>query len=440
MLPRRLGTRFTLEAFFLVLLALGAGLAHLRPLYIVAVMAAAWLLVALAELTAARIERSPVSYLLPQPAADEEEEPQAVFGPRPEERTVVAPPERVPEPDEEPPLEESELEPIPEPEPEPIAEVEPEPEPEPSGLDRPAAWGEVAASVRAEEEAQPEPKPEPIAVPEPAAEPEPMAEVEPEPEPEPFGLDRRLAAWGEVAAPLRAGEEAQPEPEPEPIAEPEPTAELQPEPEPDPFALDRVADWGETPAVPSRADEETQPEPEPEPEPIAEPDPTADLEPEPEPQPFGLDRLADWGEAPAAPLEVEEEAQQELEPPIAEPEPATEPEPPQEPEPIAELEPEPEPEPFALDRPTDRGEAPVESPDEPLQSEEEARPERSRPRRLRSLLRRRDPQVEPVPTSPPRHVKLLPRRPAEEPSRASEEVAELFGADDESAPSEETRS
>jgi len=37
-------------------------------------------------------------------------------------------------------------------------------------------------------------------------------------------------------------------------------------------------------------------------------------------------------------------------------------------------------------------------------------------------------------------VKLLPRRPAEEPSRASEEVAELFGADDESAPSEETRS
>ena len=88
MLPRRLGTRFTLEALFLVLLALGAGLAHLRPLFIVAVMAAAWLLVALTEFTAARVERSPVSYLLPQAVADEEEEPEAVFGPRPEERTV----------------------------------------------------------------------------------------------------------------------------------------------------------------------------------------------------------------------------------------------------------------------------------------------------------------------------------------------------------------
>ena len=93
MLPRRLGARFALEALFLVLLALGAGLAHLRPLYIVIVMAGAWLLVALAELTAERIDRSPLSYLLPSP---DEEEPQRVFGPRPEERTVVAPPEQGP--------------------------------------------------------------------------------------------------------------------------------------------------------------------------------------------------------------------------------------------------------------------------------------------------------------------------------------------------------
>jgi hypothetical protein len=40
-------------------------------------------------------------------------------------------------------------------------------------------------------------------------------------------------------------------------------------------------------------------------------------------------------------------------------------------------------------------------------------------------------------------VKLLPRHPEEEPSRASQEVAELFGAkdeEDEPARSEETRS
>src|SRR5438093_713856 len=177
-------------------------------------MAAAWLLVALTEFTAARVERSPVSYLLPQAVVDEEEEPEAVFGPRPEERTVVAPPDRISEPDEEP-------------------------------------------SPRMDED---------VDVP---------------------------------------GFEEAPE------------------------------------AVEERA-----------------------AEPEPEPEPLALDRLADWGEAPAAP-------------------------------------------------------APLEA--------EDAQPEPPRPRRLRSLLRRRQPVMEPVPTSPPRHVKLLPRRPVEEPSRASEEVAELFG-------------
>jgi hypothetical protein len=382
-LPRRLGARFALEALFLVLLALGAGLAHLRPLYIVAVMAAAWLLVALAELAAARIERSPVSYLLPQAAAnaEEEEDAQAVFGPRPEERTVVAPPERVPEPDEEPPrhvdedvgapaLEEPpepapapalEREPEPQPigelEPEPIVELEPEPEPEPFAFDRPAAWNEAAAApLQPEEEAQREPEPgqQPIdePEPEPIVEPEPVPEAEPdlidelEPEREPFALDRHPAAWGEApAAPVRAEEEAEPESEPQPTDELQPAALLEPEPSPEPV-----------------------PEPEPEPEPIAEV--------EPEPAHFALDRVAAWAEAPPAPLRAEEEAQ----------------------------------------------------------------PEPPRPRRLRSLLRRKEPEVEPLPTSPPRHVKLLPRRPAEEPSRASEEVAELFGSEDDPAKSEETRS
>ena len=112
MLPRRLGVRFALEALFLVALAVAAGLAHLRPLYIVAVMAVAWLLVAAAELTASRIERSPVSYLLPEPAREEEEEEDAerIFHPRPEERTVVAPPiEQAPAEEPEPEEEEAEV-------------------------------------------------------------------------------------------------------------------------------------------------------------------------------------------------------------------------------------------------------------------------------------------------------------------------------------------
>ena len=68
MLPGRLGLRFALEALFLVLLAIGAGLAELRPALIVLVMAVAWVLVALVEFTAERIAASPTSYLLPAPA------------------------------------------------------------------------------------------------------------------------------------------------------------------------------------------------------------------------------------------------------------------------------------------------------------------------------------------------------------------------------------
>jgi hypothetical protein len=135
MLPGRLGLRFALEALFLVLLAIGAGLADLRPLLIVIVMAIAWVLVAVVEFTAERIASSPVSYLLPTPA-HAEEEPERVFRTPPEERTVVAPPQP---PDQAEPVEaEPEQEPEPEPEPEPareqVAGPEPEPEPEPEAL------------------------------------------------------------------------------------------------------------------------------------------------------------------------------------------------------------------------------------------------------------------------------------------------------------------
>ena len=48
--------------------------------------------------------------------------------------------------------------------------------------------------------------------------------------------------------------------------------------------------------------------------------------------------------------------------------------------------------------------------------------------------------IEPLPAGPtaPRHVKLLPRRTAPESSRASQEVAELFGEREEPAKPEET--
>src|SRR5919197_6470854 len=119
MLAGRPGLRFALEALFLILLAVGAGLADLRPLVIVLVMAGAWVLVALVELTAERSASAPLTSLLPQEAAPPEED-ERVEWPLPEERTVVAPPEqrRPPEPA-------PEAEPVPEPEPEPVVE-EPE--------------------------------------------------------------------------------------------------------------------------------------------------------------------------------------------------------------------------------------------------------------------------------------------------------------------------
>jgi outer membrane biosynthesis protein TonB len=132
MLPGRLGLRFALEALFLVLLAIGAGLADLRPALIVLVMAVAWVLVAVAEFTAERISASPLSYLLPPRAERAEGDAEQAAWPMPEERTVVAPPEEraepVPEPAAEEPAPEPASEPEPEPEPEVLAEEEHQPE------------------------------------------------------------------------------------------------------------------------------------------------------------------------------------------------------------------------------------------------------------------------------------------------------------------------
>ena len=96
--------------------------------------------------------------------------------------------------------------------------------------------------------------------------------------------------------------------------------------------------------------------------------------------------------------------------------------------------PEPEPEPEAEAEPEPRtgaGARPEPEPVEAEQPEPADAEEPARPGRLRSLLRRREPDAEPEPSTPPRHVKLLPRRSAPQPeSRAAREVAELFDKPD----------
>lgn len=199
MLPGRLGLRFALEAIFLVLLAIGAGLAELRPALIVLVMAVAWVLVALVEFTAERIAASPTSYLLPAPAPPEEGEPEQVFWPPPEERTVVAPPQRPAEPEaaEPEPEHKPELEPEPEPEEEPLPEQVKEPEPE--SLEPPESGRRRGFLGRRKPETEDELVPE--------------AALEPEPESlEPAGSDRRRGF-------LRR-RKPEPEPEPSPPAPP----------------------------------------------------------------------------------------------------------------------------------------------------------------------------------------------------------------------------
>src|SRR2546423_5599195 len=54
-MPARLGPRFAIEALFLIALAVGAAYADLASTWIVVVMAAGWLVVALIEVSADRI-------------------------------------------------------------------------------------------------------------------------------------------------------------------------------------------------------------------------------------------------------------------------------------------------------------------------------------------------------------------------------------------------
>src|SRR4051812_15161052 len=139
-MPGRTGPRFAIEALFLIALAVGAGYADLETKWIVLIMAAGWLVVALLELTTERIWatvppwRRP--YYVPALAPPEAEaepvstpEAEVLSPPPPEEATVIA--ARLPEPE---PLSEAEPEPPPvsaaEPAAKPVLEPEPEPEPE----------------------------------------------------------------------------------------------------------------------------------------------------------------------------------------------------------------------------------------------------------------------------------------------------------------------
>jgi hypothetical protein len=128
-MPGRNGPRFALEAGFLILLAVLAGIADLRWQTIVLVMAIAWVLIALLEWAfwreGPRLPTVPRGYASWAPEA-----PPALPPQRREDETRVIRADELPAPD-------PELEPEPEPEPAP----EPEPEPELDPAEEPVAEG-----------------------------------------------------------------------------------------------------------------------------------------------------------------------------------------------------------------------------------------------------------------------------------------------------------
>ena len=71
-MPEGLGSRFAFEAAFLILLAVVAGLADLRPVLIVAVMAGAWAIVSAIEWLAWRAGPRPFMPAAPAPAGEPE--------------------------------------------------------------------------------------------------------------------------------------------------------------------------------------------------------------------------------------------------------------------------------------------------------------------------------------------------------------------------------
>ena len=156
--------RFALEVAFLVLVAVGAGLARFEPVVIVAVMAVALVMVALVERTSAR-----EAALAAGEEAIHEDLPRAEPEPPGHVEGVEVEPAAVPE----------------------AVAAEPEPEPEPATEPELAVSEKSARAILA---SGPPPVPSPPALerqPEPEPEPEPEPAPEPEPEPEPASSGSR---------------------------------------------------------------------------------------------------------------------------------------------------------------------------------------------------------------------------------------------------------
>ncbi|MDQ2985070.1 MAG: hypothetical protein M3R70_14290 [Actinomycetota bacterium] len=254
MLPRRLGPRFALEALFLILLAVGAGLADLRPAAIVLVMLVAWVLVALLEFTSDRLAQSfPPIRRYHVPAQPVEVGPASA--PIPEQPAELPPASQPQEAQPVPPSDEP-APPAEEPEPivaELVVESPPAPEPELVEPELPVIEASPAASLETQ---PPELPPEEPAEPKPSVwqrwfQPSPaegaedgevraprhvrllprrvVADVPPEPaDPGPEAEEEHGTGWRFWDR--AAGGEAEPEAEIEPEAEPESEPEEAEEP------------------------------------------------------------------------------------------------------------------------------------------------------------------------------------------------------------------
>lgn len=197
----RLWPRFALEAFFLIAVALAAGLLDLSVTEVIVVMAVAYALTVALEVGAWYVRRAAPARA---PAAVVE-----LFEP-PAGSVVVRAGDRPPRPEEDEAWLGQLAEPE-EPEPEVEPEAEPEPESEPAPDEEPAPADEPEALPTSEPQPA-EPQPAPAAVSGPEPEPEPESEPESEPEPEPVAAAPQLAAVPDL------------EPEPEPEPEPRPAA------------------------------------------------------------------------------------------------------------------------------------------------------------------------------------------------------------------------
>jgi outer membrane biosynthesis protein TonB len=139
------GPRFLIEAGFIIAVAVIAGIERVGTVWIVALMAGAWLVVAAVEITVSRRrtrERQRPRVMEPEPVAASVT-PSVIVKrePRVEVETAPVPlvsppaapeePEAAPEPEPAPEPPRIVVVPPPEPEPEPEAAPEPEPEPEP---------------------------------------------------------------------------------------------------------------------------------------------------------------------------------------------------------------------------------------------------------------------------------------------------------------------